>query len=402
MSHRQSKYYYLDLRTDSVTRGGHTHTRKALLHWGPKKCFARDDLYTTSWGGLENRDIERFFFGELDTKGPAAVDHFSDFVFGKGSKEAHQVLLPYMSVQKLRTPKGMGWLQQVAGNPTKNELLAYVQRICNVYCAIWTECVWQIADASRSPTKLIISDHPVVAYNRDCFPGSAFCAGFNDPDIRFAATHTYFPLSFDKLLILTNLSWVRDPFQNPRKLRPNRDFFRDTISHFLSIQVDRYLTEEEVREINYITKKRAFRYIAGAEEDWLYPEHHLRSTNWRKLGNGYLLMPDPRHIYGGGEMVIGYEGGRRDAFSEYGHKPWQEGYEDKTRNEREWAAMQKFKAEWAATYGPEYRGVTHEFPIDRETARTDMGEDYWRSECERDKEYLKLPGERARRRRLKR
>ena len=113
-------------------------------------------------------------------------------------------------------------------------------------------------------------------------------------------------------------------------------------------------------------------------------------------------MPDPRHIYGGGEMVIGYEGGRRDAFSEYGHKPWQEGYEDKTRNEREWAAMQKFKAEWAATYGPEYRGVTHEFPIDRETARTDMGEDYWRSKCERDKEYLKLPGERARRRRLKR
>ena len=398
----QSKYYYLDLQPDIVTRDGHTHTRNALLHWAPAKCFAQDDLYATSWGGLENRDIEKFFFGELDTKGLAAVDHFSDFEFGKGSKEAHQVLLPYMSVQKLRTPKGLGWLQQIAGNLTKNELLAYLQRIRNLYCAIWTECVWQIADAARSPTKLIVSDHPVVAYNRDCFPGSKYCTGFNDPDIRFAATHTYFSLSFDKLLILTNLSWVRDPFQNPLKLRPNPSFFRDTIFSFLSIQVDRYLTEEEVREINYITKKRAFRYIAAAEEDWLYPERHLRSTNSRKLGDGYLLMPDPRHIHGGGEMVVGYKGGRRDAFSAYGHKPWQEGYKDKKRDEREWAAMQKFKAEWAATYGPEYRGVTHEFPMGGETERTDMGEDYWRSECERDKEYLKLPGERARRRKLKR
>lgn len=398
----QSKFHYLDLRPETVTQDGRKYKRKALLHWGPSKCFAQDDLYTTSWGGLENRDIEKFFFGDLDAKGPTALDHFSDFEFGKGSEEAHQVLLPYISVQKLRTPKGLGWLQQAFGNPTKNELLIFLQKICNLYCAIWTESVWQIADASRSPTKLIISDHPVVAYNRDCFPGSNYCKGFNDPDIRYAATHTYFPLTCDKLLILTNLSWVRDPFQNPRKLRPNPSFFRDTIFSFLSIQVDRYLTEEEVREVNYITKMRAFRYIAAAEEEWLYPERHLRSTNWRKLGDGYLLMPDPRHIHGGGEVLVGDEGGLRAAFSAYGHKPWQQGYEDEQRDEREWAAMQKFKAEWAASYGPEYRGVTREFPGHGDAPMTDMGEDYWRSECERDKEYLKLPGERARRRRLKR
>ena len=128
----------------------------------------------------------------------------------------------------------------------------------------------------------------------------------------------------------------------------------------------------------------------------------MRSTNWRKLGDGYLLMPDPRHIHGGGEIFIGYKSGRSDAFSAYGHKPWQEEYEDKKRDEREEAAMQKFQAEWAATYGPEYRGVTHEFLSAGESPRTSMGEDYWRSECELDKEYLKLPGERARRRKLKR
>jgi hypothetical protein len=40
-------------------------------------------------------------------------------------------------------------------------------RLRNLYCAIWTECVWLLADASRSPTKFLVSDHPVTVYNRD-------------------------------------------------------------------------------------------------------------------------------------------------------------------------------------------------------------------------------------------
>lgn len=62
--------------------------------------------------------------------------------------------------------------------------------------------------------------------------------------------------------------------------------------------------------------------------------------------------------------------------------------------------MQKFKAEWAAEMGPLYRGVEFEHG-DREIRLT-MGDDYHNSECERDGDYLRLPGERARRRRLKR
>lgn len=396
----QTKHYYLDLAPERVTREGHTYIRRALLRWGPAQCFAQDDLYTTIWGGLENRDIEKFFFGKLDIAGKNAVEHFAEFTLRDGSHEAFEALVPYMSVQKLRTPKGLGWLRQISGGLPKNETLILLQDIQNIFCAIWTECVWQIADASKSPTKFIISDHPIVTYNRECFPASKYCQGYNDPDIRFVATHTIFPLSPDKVLILTNLSWVRDPFQNPLKLRPNPDFFRGAIFNFLSIQVDRILTEEEVIEINYITKRRALRYIAAAEEEWLYPERHLRSDHWRKLGDGYLLMPDPRHIHGGGEVVIGYEGGRSDAFGAYGHKPWQKGYKDKERDDREWAAMQKFKAEWAATYGPEYRGIVHDMG-DREP-RIGMGKEWYEAECKRDKEYLKRPGEAARRRRLRR
>jgi hypothetical protein len=103
-----------------------------------------------------------------------------------------------MSVQKLRTPKGLGWLSRYRSGRARNSRLMLLQRIQNMFCAMWTDCIWQIADAIQSATKFIISDHPVTVYNRACFPGSRWCIGFNDPDIRMVGTHTYFPLSIDK------------------------------------------------------------------------------------------------------------------------------------------------------------------------------------------------------------
>ena len=76
-----SKHHYLDLRPETLTNNGHRYTRKALLNWGPGECFAQDDLYTTKWGGLENRDIEKFFFGPIDAKAKAAVAHLADSKF---------------------------------------------------------------------------------------------------------------------------------------------------------------------------------------------------------------------------------------------------------------------------------------------------------------------------------
>jgi len=397
----QGKQWYLDLHPENRADNGHTYPRRAILHWGPTSCFAQDDLYTTKWGSFENRDIEKFFFGHLDNSAPSALEHFADFEFNSRSHDAFNTLVPYMSVQKLRTPKGLGWLRSFLGGTDKNETLVQMQQIQNIFCNIWGEAVWQIADASQSPTKFIISDHPVVTYNRDCYPASKWCLGFNDPDIRMVATHTYFPLSPDKVLILTNLAWVRDPFQNPQKLRPNPKFFRQAaLFNFLDIQHHRFLSEEEVVEVNYITKKSALRYIAAQEREWLFPESRLRSTHWRKLGDGYLLRPDPRHVHGGGRTFVGFEDGRSDSWDAYGRKPWQGGYEDKKLEEHEWKTMQIFKAEWAAEYGPEYRGVKLEFG-DRGIRRS-MGAEYHQSECRKDKEYRKLPGERARRRRLKR
>ena len=361
MAPGQKAYHYLNLKPEVVTNNGHRYTRRDLELWGPRRCFAEDDLYTTKWGTSENTDIEQFFFGAIDRKGKPAVEFFDGFQHPSADEAAFLDLVRYMSVQKLRTPKGLGWLGQISRSNDRNLDLIFLQDLQDLFCAIWTERVWQIADATQSSVKFIISDHPVTVYNRACFPQSAFCKGFNDPDIRFVASQTYFPLSLDKVLILTNLSWIRNPYQKETALRPNDNFFRAAIFNYTDIQIFRSLSEIEVLQINSITKRRAFRYVAGAEKDWLYPERYLRSDHWRHLGKGYLLMPEPRGIYMGGEAYIGYKDGSSAAFSEYGHRPWQDGYKDEQRTRMEARSLERFKAEFAQMQGPAWRGSSHKF-----------------------------------------
>jgi hypothetical protein len=131
--------------------------------------------------------------------------------------------------------------------------------------------------------------------------------------------------------------------------------------NFLQIQTGRKLTDVEVNQINFIIKKRAYRYIAAAEKEWLYPERHIPSDHWRKLDDRYLLMPDPRAVSFSSEILIGYKGGGADAFDEYGRRPWHKSYQDKELHDREWRTFHAFQGEFARLFGPKRRGVAHEF-----------------------------------------
>jgi len=357
----QHRYFRLDLKPDPILRGNPKRRRKDVHCWSPEKIFAQTDLYTTKWGEITNTEIEQFFFGKLDNSASVALDYFTSFAHPDANEKAFKTLLPYMSVQKLRTPKGLAQLSDLTNSQDSNLTLMRLQELQNLYCAIWTEAIWQIADASNSHTKFIISDHPVTVYNRLCPPLSKWCVGHSDPDVRMNASHTYFLLSLDKVLILTNLSWVRNPYQNEQRLRPNPDFLRPAMFNFTAIQTERSLTEDEVLLINYITKRRAYRYIAAADKEWLYPERRVSTDNWRKFGDGYLFMPEPRLIHMGGEIFIGFEGGRSDAFGPYGHKPWQKGYKDDKREQREAEALDRFQAEWAFKHGTTYTACNYEF-----------------------------------------
>lgn len=356
----QRKFFYLDLYPDIVSSQGHQYRRKNLLRWGAQKCFFERDLYTTKYGQWISTEIEQKFFGPVDASARPALDYFANFKHPSADGELFNCLVRYMSIQKLRTPKGLAYLSNMTRQIGKNHVLIALQKLQNIFCAIWSECVWTIADASRSETKFLISDHPVTVYNQGCFPGSAVCRDYGDPQIWFTGTHTLFPLTLDKILILTNLSWTRNPYGNPTKQRPNSNPFRAAMFNFTSIQTGRRLSEQEVIDINYIIKMRAHRYLAAAEEEWLYPEKKIATRRWDRFGNDYLLMPDPRSMTFSSEIVIGYKDGAAEAYDAYGRRPWQSDYDDKTQHSREWETFLAFQGEFARRFGPKRRGLTLE------------------------------------------
>lgn len=362
LEQKNKELYYLDFKPgEFVDPRGMSHPKKAVCRKGVKYCFAEKDLYTTNFNGVESRTIEQSFFGEIDTKGRAAIKWCADFSHPWDGSECINDLLLYMSTQKLRTPKGLAWLRDPAGKSAsydKNSILDLMTSLRKLYASIWMECVWLIADASKSDTKFIISDHPVTIYNRRCGPRSQWCREHNDPDIRRHASHTLFPLSLDRILILTNLSWVRNPYQSELEMRPNPSFLRSAIMKITDIQTLRFLSEEEVRQINFIIKSRAYRYIAAAKEGWLYPDEYVSKSDWYHYGYGYLLMPDPRSVVYRGQTIIGHRDGTSSAFDEYGCRPGQKGFKglDKSGVGDDWNTLHRFKGEFARLFGPYRRG----------------------------------------------
>ena len=356
-NHKDKEFYYLDLKPDIVIDSrGRKHPKRSQGKLGPRKCFTEDDLYTTRLGNWESTEVEEKFFGKIDASGRDAVEYFTSLDLRRDGRTAYDSLLLYMTVQKLRTPKGLDYLAGITELGDKNTVLTALQQLQRVYVAIWTECVWSIADASQSATKFIISDHPVTVYNEACKPVSEWCRGFNDPEIWLSGTHTLFPLSLDKILIQTNLSWVRNPYGDPLESRPNPNLFRGAVFSFIDIQTGRMLSETEVNEINFIIKKRAYRYVAAGEEEWLYPERKMSTRNWSKLGRGYLLFPEPRSVDFSNEVILGYDDGTY-RFDEYGRRPWQPDYGSKDRRDEEWKTFRAFQGEYARVFGPQRRGM---------------------------------------------
>ncbi|MFZ3054945.1 MAG: DUF4238 domain-containing protein [Minisyncoccales bacterium] len=362
LNQQNQELFYLDLNPGTYTNPrGVSHPKRAVNLLGPKHCFAENDLYTTYFGNVESVEIEKRFFGSIDRDGRKAVDYYANFAHPWNGGDFFKELLMYMSTQKLRTPKGLNWLSTQAETTDRNIILSQMLKLRQLYSATWADCVWLIADASESETKFIISDHPITVYNRRCGPRSSWCRGNNDPDIWLNGTHTIFPLSLDKVLILTNLSWVRNPYQSEVSFRPNPYPLRSTIFKITDIQTLRHLNEQEVREINFIIKKRTFKYIAAAKEEWLYPERYITKSNWYTYGHGCLLMPDPRPITLGGEIFWGNRDGTAGAMDEYGRRPWQKDYNKEGTSLEESATLERFKGEFARLFGPYRRGRSFNF-----------------------------------------
>ena len=362
LSAPERKYYYLDLQPEQVLHGdGIRRARKAIRRLGPSSCFFEEDLYTTKFGAEFSTEIEQKFFGPIDMSGGISLDFIEKFDLQTIDRNAFNNFVEIMSLQRLRTPRGLKWLESTHRIQDRNVTLMHLQSIWQMHCAIWSEAVWCILDASQSQTKFIVSDNPVTYYNSGCFPDSQFAKAWGDADIRMQGTHTIFPLSKERVLVLTHLAWARNPYAKPERLHPNPNFFRTGIWKATDVQVGRLLQEDDVIKINYIIKKRAHRFIAAANKDWLFPERKVESTHWRKLGENHLLMPDPRLMTFTDQIVFGYGDGRRgEVYDEYGRRPKQRPHNAKVRRDAEWRSFSRFQGEYARLKGPKAQGRVFE------------------------------------------
>lgn len=281
----------------------------------PSQCFYQTDLYTTFFGPFYNDEIERKLFGQIDNSGSHAVRAYIDGD-ARRMHDNFQNLFLYMDAQKIRTPKGLDYIQSNYPNLNQLELMIEMQAIRNLHCTLWSESVREIVSAENSEVKFIVSDHPVTIYNHACPPDSTYCSYPSDPDISLKGSQTIYPLDKEHLLILTNLEYAKNPdAANPLEQRTNPTKMRQGLTRTDTFIRTRTLNADDVIKINHIIKSRANKYIGAGVDEWLYPEKKVSST-WSELRN-VLLPPSDQTFRFGGEIYVGYEDGTtyyQDAF----------------------------------------------------------------------------------------
>ncbi|KQS32466.1 DUF4238 domain-containing protein [Pedobacter sp. Leaf194] len=311
-----AKLYYLDLNPDEIKLpDGTTKKHNALKLWPPSKCFFVYDLYTTFFGPFISDLVERKLFGKIDNIGAKAVKAFID----GNLSDRHENFLSffrYIDAQKTRTPKGLTWLKAKYQDLDQMSLMAELEATQQMNVTMWLEGSREIVSAKNSRTKFILSDHPVCIYNYAYPPDAAECNYPNDPQVALKASQTVFPLDKDHCLILTNLEFAQQPEQtDPIQKRTNSRVFGGTMVNTMAFLRDRELSDQQVKEINYLIKQRARRYIAAEKQEWLYPEKDA-DIEWQNIKNT-LLPPADKLFHFGGEMFVGTKDGKvhyQDAF----------------------------------------------------------------------------------------
>jgi hypothetical protein len=338
--------FYLQLKPDTIRHHGIKHKKRSVFRRGPGACFYEDDLYALKFGQSTTDEIEKHFFGKIDVLGLQAVAMFNDYGgFAKVSPGNFGSLSMYMGAQRFRTPRGLDYLRLLTNSSDRNATLKMLQTHFQAYTTMWYEGIWEIVGAHHSRTKFIVSDNPVTFFNAGTFPHLYLYP--TDVKLEDVGTRTIFPLSLNACLIITHVQLARNPHANPHRTRSNARQFAQTMKYALETQFGRELTEDEVLRINYILKRRAARYIAAAEEEWLYPERFVSERKWPLLDDNWFLMPHLYKVSFGGGIKVGYKDGSTWTMDEYGRTPNHPEYKSKSQHDNEWKTFHQAKKEWA-------------------------------------------------------
>jgi len=327
-SNNSNKLFYLSLAPRKQLPNGRIISCRDVSEWPPSRCFYELDLYTTQFGEILNDEIERLLMGTIDTVGAKAVSAIS----GGNPRAVHDALQPffeYLDTQKLRTPKGLDWIKSKYPGLTQVELMVEMQGLRQMHCTMWAEGVREIISAEDSDVKFIVTDHPVTIYNAAFPPESPACTYPGDPLIELIGSQTVFVLDENHCLILTNLEYANNPDDVELTARRTNARYRGQSI----VRTDAYIrtrkfSRDEVIAINYLLKRRAHKFIAAGNKDWLYPERHF-ADDWSAIGK--ILLPRDELWQFGGEIYVGYKDGSVYYQDEFGRTSGAHKYLQKKR-----------------------------------------------------------------------
>lgn len=309
--------YYLDLEAAASTdRALRSLAERPLPPLPPARCFSQHDLYTTFFSGIPNDEIERLLFGRIDSDGATAVRAFVANDLQLITKVFRQ-FFDYMSVQKLRTPKGLDWINSNYQRLNQLGVMSELQSLRQMNCTMWYECVREVVSAGESEVKFIVSDHPVATFNSASGPGAPELLYPADPPIDWKGTQTVFPLDSSHCLILTNLEYAKNPaLADLKSKRTHARHFGDTIARTDGTIHGRKLSEADVRVINQLIAWRAKRYVGASNRNWLQqataspPDPHRLAE--------ILRAPKDELWHFGGTTYVGFADGTSKSWDEFG------------------------------------------------------------------------------------
>lgn len=281
-----------------------------------KSSFWESELYVTRFGEVINDEVETVLFQEIDNYGADAVRAFVD-----GDERAMhfqlESLFSYLGAQKLRTPKGLAWIQARYPALSQVELLTELQHLRHMFGTLWAESVREIVSAESSEVKFLVTDHPITMFNVALPADAPQFADSMDPPLTWNGTQTLFALDANHLLILTHVPYAKAPDRvEAAAKRINARYFGDALMRTDALIRSRRFSTDHVITVNGWLKSRARRYIAAAEADWLYPEVHGRPEPGALA---QLLRPPSDALWRyGGEIYIGYEDGSHGYRDQYG------------------------------------------------------------------------------------
>ena len=293
---------------------------RQIINKGPDAWFFEKNLYTTRVMGEPNDDIERLLFGEIDRTGKEAIQALLENDYSKIHFTYTQVF-EFLDALRLRTPKGLRFVEATLKATTQQQLMTRMQHARRMHCVMWMEGAIEIFDADKSATKFIFSDHPVTFFNSYVFPKDPAIPNGLDAPQHWLGTQTILPLNKNHLLVITHREWGRKQgLMRARKSRTNARLFDNPLISYDGIERGRQLSENQVREVNYIIKERAKRYVASCTDDGLFPERHLKTTLWNKLGR-FLLPKSYATAPQVGFMTVKMQNGSYYFQDEFGRRP---------------------------------------------------------------------------------